>query len=83
VLKFESYLHKDLIECDNSYKRTIPLATSENHTFLRAPNSDYKAPFAKWIVEKANDDPSILEPFRLIFERLYRIIDSDAITNQK
>ena len=78
VLKFEEYLHDELVKCDRSNKICIRYATSDDYTYLRAPDQNYKVKFANWIVTKAVKDPSILEPFRGIFERLDRKITVDV-----
>lgn len=78
TIRFENYLHDELIKCDISNKIVIPLATSDEHTYLRAPHQDYKFTFANWIVKQNENDPSLLEPFRLIFEKLLEILKSDT-----
>ncbi|MFC1830500.1 ATP-dependent endonuclease [Thermodesulfobacteriota bacterium] len=77
VLRFEEYLHDELIKCDTSNKIVIPLATSDDHTYLRAPNKEKKIPYANWIVNQHENDPSVLEPFRLIFENLLKILKNE------
>lgn len=81
-LKFEKYPHDELIKCDKSKKIVIPLSTSNEHTYILTPHPEYKVPFAHWIVDKADIQPSILEPFKLIFERMLRILQTAKATTQ-
>ena len=70
VLQFDELPHDELINCDISKKIAIPLAQSDEHTYLRAPSGDNKLCFANWLSDLPSDRNDLFLPFKPIIEGL-------------
>jgi predicted ATP-dependent endonuclease of OLD family len=77
ALAFDVIPHDELLFCGRSKKIAIRLAASDDHTYLRAPNWEYKVRFAEWVVDQSKNDSSILESFKPIIEGLSAILSEN------
>lgn len=79
ALQLTACPHAEIISAENFPRIQPYLAPREDlkHFYILTTHEDFKVPFAEWIIGIAEEEPGILEPLRVVFDELIRILGGD------